>query len=130
MVPWLDDPVVVYRAIDVLAFPSYREGLPNVVLEAQLCSVPVVGYRATGTVDAVVECETSMLVPVRDVDALAGALGRMLSLPPAARSTVERARREVAARFDQRTLWPELAARYSTWLDARAGSAGTVVEHG
>ena len=52
-VPWLADPRVAYRAMDVLAFPSYREGLPNVPLEAQLCAVPVVAYEATGTVDAV-----------------------------------------------------------------------------
>ena len=52
-VPWLDHPGVAYRAMDLLAFPSYREGLPNVPLEAQLCGVPVVGYAATGTVDAV-----------------------------------------------------------------------------
>ena len=52
-VPWLADTGVAYRAMDVLAFPSYREGLPNVPLEAQLCGVPVVAYAATGTVDAV-----------------------------------------------------------------------------
>ena len=44
-VPWLDHTGVAYRAMDVLAFPSYREGLPNVPLEAQLCGVPVVGLR-------------------------------------------------------------------------------------
>ena len=61
-------PGVAYRAMDLLAFPSYREGLPNVPLEAQLCGVPVVGYAATGTVDAV--APGSALVPVGDVQAL------------------------------------------------------------
>ena len=78
-VPWLDHTGVAYRAMDVLAFPSYREGLPNVPLEAQLCGVPVVGYAATGTVDAVAPGQSdgsdasggdSVLVPVGDVEAL------------------------------------------------------------
>ncbi len=67
-VPWLDHTGIAYRAMDVLAFPSYREGLPNVPLEAQLCGVPVVGYAATGTVDAV--APGSGLVTVGDVTAL------------------------------------------------------------
>ncbi|MFM7870403.1 MAG: glycosyltransferase family 4 protein, partial [Actinomycetota bacterium] len=68
---WVDDPRDVYPAFDLLVFPSYREGLPNVTLEAQLCGVPVVGYAATGTVDAVRNGETGVLVPVGDRRGLA-----------------------------------------------------------
>ena len=63
-VPWLANTGVAYRAMDVLAFPSYREGLPNVPIEAQLCGVPVVAFAATGTVDAVVDGVGGVLVPV------------------------------------------------------------------
>ncbi len=63
-VPWLASTGVAYRAMDVLAFPSYREGLPNVPIEAQLCGVPVVAFAATGTVDAVVDGVGGVLVPV------------------------------------------------------------------
>lgn len=106
-VPWTDDARLAYRAMDVLAFPSYREGLPNVPLEAQLCEVPVVAYRATGTVDAV--APGNVLVDVGDVDALA--LGITAALDGNARSTSS-SRDWVVASFDQAVIWEALLRVY------------------
>ena len=47
-------------------------------LEAQLCGVPVVGYAATGTVDAVRDGETGVLVPTGDETALTAALAELV----------------------------------------------------
>ena len=42
-----------FRTWNLLLFPSKREGLPNVVIEAGACGVPTVGYSVTGMVDCV-----------------------------------------------------------------------------
>lgn len=64
----------LYAAMDMVVLPSYREGFPSVPLEAGAMRLPVVATRVPGCVDAVVDCETGMLVPPRDALALGLAL--------------------------------------------------------
>ncbi len=81
---------------DVFTLPSLYEGLPNVVLEAMACGVPVIATPVDGTKEAVVDGETGFLIPVKNSCELARriiqcamdeALRRRLSL--AARRRVE-----------------------------------------
>ncbi len=67
-----------YWAMDVMALPTYREGFGTALVEAQASSVPVVTTNATGAVDAIVDGETGLRVPMRDAEALAAALDRLL----------------------------------------------------
>ena len=109
---WIDDPRVAFTSIDVLAFPSYREGLPNAVLEAQACAVPVVGYAATGTIDAVIDTETGFLVPVGDRKALENSLRVTLEDHQLRQRLGIRAREYVITSFQQRDVWERIAAVY------------------
>ncbi len=102
LISWTDRPEDAYRAMDLLVFPSFREGLPNVPLEAQASGIPVVGYRATGTIDAVPD--PSALVPVGDRAALIDAVRTALDEPDELRREGERARHWVA-RFDSDAVW-------------------------
>jgi len=67
----LADPRPAYAAATLLVLPSFREGLPTVVLEAAAMELPTVGYDSLGVRDAVVPGETGLLVARRDVVALA-----------------------------------------------------------
>ncbi len=85
------------RRMDVLCFPSLREGLPNAVIEAAACGVPTVAWDATGSRDAVRDGETGFLVPGRDASRMAGRIvellsdaGRLAAAGRAARALVER----------------------------------------
>jgi glycosyltransferase involved in cell wall biosynthesis len=82
-----------FAAMDVCVLPTYREGLPTVLLEAAAMCVPVVATRIPGCVDAVVEDVTGLFVPPRDAAALADALGRLLD-SPSLRERLGRAGRE------------------------------------
>jgi len=63
---------------DIFVLPSWREGLPRVVIEAMACGVPVVGTDVEGTNEAVVHDETGLLVPARNVDKLTKSIERLI----------------------------------------------------
>ena len=116
-VGWREDLQSLYPVFDVLAFPSYREGLPNVVLEAQAAGVPVVAYAATGTTDAVLDGVTGVLVEVGSVRALSGAIEVMLKDEARRKEMGRAAQRWVATEFSQDRFWDELIRYYMAWLD-------------
>jgi len=61
--------------------PSWNEGTPNVVLEALACGRRVVATAVGGTPDVVTSETAGVLVPARNPDALARALGAALAQP-------------------------------------------------
>jgi len=110
----------IYAAIDICVLPSYREGLPNSVLEAQAMRVPVVATRITGTADALRDGVTGLLVAPRDPVDLARAL-RMLIQDSDLRSRMGAAGRGfVSLHFEERRHSELLAEEYRTLLAARS----------
>lgn len=59
---------------DVLVLPSYREGFPNVVLQAMALEVPVISTNVSGSNEVIIQDLTGWLVPTKDVDLLRGAM--------------------------------------------------------
>ncbi len=114
--PTRSDVGSVYAALDVLAFPSFREGLPNVPLEAQLCAVPVVAYAATGTVDAVQHGVTGVLVPTGDATGLGEALVSLLADPSLRHELGSSARAWVQTEFARERVWTALLEVYRAEL--------------
>jgi len=70
-----------YRAADVLAFPSTREGFGLVPLEALAAGLPVVASDIDVLREFLADGENALLVPVGDAAALAGALHRVATQP-------------------------------------------------
>jgi glycosyltransferase involved in cell wall biosynthesis len=62
------------RECDVLVLPSYREGMPRVVLEAMSMEKPVITTDVAGCRDAVVHGENGLIVPPQHVNALVEAM--------------------------------------------------------
>ena len=89
---------------DLLCLPSYREGFPNVVIEAAALEVPTVGTRIVGLADTVVDGDTGILVAPKDSAALAVALERLLADSEARAAMGKRARERALRLFDSRRL--------------------------
>jgi glycosyltransferase involved in cell wall biosynthesis len=71
---WREDMAAVYAAAHVVCLPSYREGLPTVLLEAAACGCALVTTDVPGFREVVRDGETGLVVPSRDPMALAHAL--------------------------------------------------------
>lgn len=73
------DMPAVYAQADIACLPSYREGLPKSLLEAAAAGLPIVTADVPGCREAVADGDNGLLVPVRDADALANALAKLLT---------------------------------------------------
>lgn len=111
-IPHTRDPATVMRAFDLLVFPSIREGLPNVVIEAAACGVPTVGYDTTGVRDAVADGRTGVLVPLGNREALAKAVANLLWDSPGRARLAAQARAEALQNFSRDSI----ASNFADWL--------------
>ena len=99
---FVDDPERIYAGIDVLVLPSIEpEALPLACLEAQAWGLPVIAPNEGGPTEIVVDNETGILVPPRDLEALADAIELMAREPGIRRRLGSAGRQRVADLFDQ-----------------------------
>ena len=104
------DPAPYLAIADVMCLPSYREGLPTVVLEAFAAGVPVVATAATGIVDLVTAGVTGRLAPIDDDVALAAAITELLDDPAEAAMLARSGGELVATEFAAATVQRRWAA--------------------
>jgi glycosyltransferase involved in cell wall biosynthesis len=107
-----EDVAALLEQLDVVALPSWTEGLPMVVLEAMAAGRPVVATPVGGTPEVVSDGETGLLVPPRDPQALAAALRRVLEDRALAERLAAAGRRRVEERFTLEGMNRRLLAIY------------------
>jgi glycosyltransferase involved in cell wall biosynthesis len=110
-----DDVPDLLAGSDVLVLTSRPpEGMPGVLIEAGLCSLPVVSTRIPGASDVVEDGVTGLLVDVDDFDGLVAATERLVSDPGLRHEMGRRARKRCLTRFT-------LDATADRWRDLLAG---------
>lgn len=92
--PWL-------AASDAFVFPSYREGFPNVVIEAGAMGLPSIVTDINGSREIIIEKENGTIIPSHDVERLYQAMEKMLSDKNSRLAMASKSRRLIASRFEQ-----------------------------
>ena len=116
MVGWDSNTPPYYKAMDVFALPSYREGFSNVLLEASSMALPVVTTRIPGCTDAVRDGATGALVEVGDVSSLTSALRLYLGDAELRQRTGRTGREHVLLHFRREAIWEALYDEYDRLL--------------
>ena len=105
------------RAMDVLAHPSSREGLPRTVPQALLCSVCPVCYNVDGGPEVCIDGQTGLVTPLGDGEALARAVLRLRDDPQLRTRMAEQGRTMCAEMFSTERMVEELARVYERALE-------------
>ena len=90
-----------YAAADALVFPSYREGFPNVVIEAGAMGLPSIVTDINGSREIIIEGENGVIIPSKDEEALYLAMKRFVEHPDDVAAMAANARPLIASRFEQ-----------------------------
>ena len=92
--PWL-------AASDIFVFPSYREGFPNVVIEAGAMGLPAIVTDINGSREIIIEGENGIIIPARDSEHLYTAMKQLMASPKQTRQMANNARTMIESRFEQ-----------------------------
>ncbi|HVH20206.1 MAG TPA: glycosyltransferase, partial [Myxococcota bacterium] len=108
----------LYREADVFVLPTWREGFPNVVIEAMAAGLPVVATPVGAIAEAIEDGTSGLLVPVRDAAALEAALRRLIEDAALRHALGAAARARVESVFAFEAVVARLAAIYDELLAA------------
>lgn len=110
------------RAMDMLAHPSYREGLPRTVTQALLSGVPAIAYDVDGTREICLDRITGRLIQPGDIEGLRDAVLWMIDHPDDRREMGERGRAMCREKFAAATMVGDLERVYAACLEESASS--------
>lgn len=108
-----------HHAFDVSVLCSLSEGFPNAIVEAMAAARPVVATAVGGSVDAVDDGVTGLLVPPSDPEALAAAVGRLLVSPQLRASFGAAGRERARSHYAASSVLATLEALYDDLLARR-----------
>lgn len=99
----------------VLAFPSYREGFPNVVLQASCMELPCIVSNINGCNEIIEHDVNGLIVPVKNDSALEAAMQFMIDNPEKRIAMIKNSRSRIIERYKQEFVWNEILKLYKTF---------------
>lgn len=97
---------------NVLVFPSYREGFPNVVMQAGAMGLPSIVTNINGCNEIIKEEENGWIIPVKDKVAIFEAMQFVLEHPMKVTQVASKCRSLIVSKYEQQLVWEALLAEY------------------
>lgn len=118
----VENMVQLFQTSHITVLPSYREGLPKGLIEAAACESALVTTDVPGCREVVTHEEDGLLVPVRDWQALAKALERLVCDAALRESLAVAARKKALKEFEQSIVVGKTIATYEGVCSSRSGN--------
>jgi len=103
------------HCFEIFVLPSWIEGLPVTILEAMAASKPVVATSVGGVPELVLDGETGILVPPRDVLGLSQAIESLLEEPDIAHQMGNKGYEHVHQGFSHEKMWTQVQQLYKSY---------------
>jgi glycosyltransferase involved in cell wall biosynthesis len=102
---------------DVFVFPSYREGFPNVVMQAGAMGLPSIVTDINGSNEIIQHNHNGSIIPTKDTSALTHAMQQLIDNPTLRQSLAQNSRQSITSRYEQQVVWDALLAEYQMLID-------------
>jgi glycosyltransferase involved in cell wall biosynthesis len=101
-----------FSLANALVFPSYREGFPNVVLQAGAMGIPSIVTNINGCNEIIEDQVNGLIIPVKDTLALETAMKRLMEDTSGYRKMQQNARPLIVSRYEQQVVWEAILEEY------------------
>lgn len=103
-------------ASDALIFPSYREGFPNVVIQAGAMGLPAIVTDINGCNEIIMHGENGVIIPSKDEQSLYNTMLWFISHPDRVKEMAANSRALVVSRYEQNIVWEALLEEYRSLI--------------
>ena len=105
-----------YLAVaNALVFPSYREGFPNVVMQAGAMGLTSIVSNINGCNEIIIEKENGLIIPVKDEMAILSAMKTVVANSSLTTKMKENSRKMIVSRYEQKVVWEAILSEYRTF---------------
>lgn len=102
-----------FSIANALVFPSYREGFPNVVLQAGAMNLPSIVTDINGCNEIIQENKNGFIIPIKNQRAIFDAMKKMIANPVLLDEMKQQTRERIVSRYKQEVVWNAILLEYS-----------------
>lgn len=109
---WQQDVRSYLAASDALVFPSYREGFPNVVMQAGAMGLPAIVTDINGCNEIIIEGKNGVIIPPKNEESLYKSMKDFAEQPNNVKRMASNARQLIESRYEQKMVWELILDEY------------------
>lgn len=108
-----------FATADALVFPSYREGFPNVVMQAGAMGLPSIVTDINGCNEIIIPDVNGLIIPPKNTEALLDAMKLVVNDNRLYQHLRANARSQITARYERQEVWDALLNEYQSLINKR-----------